>query len=122
MKNKLNMITCSVIIYVLIAGFIGCVQRTDENGEQSSNADLSALTISSGTLSPAFDSAVTSYTVTVTDITSATVTPTAAHSNADITVNTVAVESGSASESINLSMGSNIITIEATAEDGVIYH
>ena len=51
----------------------------------SSNADLSNLTLSDGTLTPAFTSANTSYTASVPNATSSmTVTPTAADVNATI--------------------------------------
>jgi PKD repeat protein len=91
----------------------------------SNDATLSSLTISSGTLSPAFTSGTHDYTDNVADtVTSVTVTPTVAESHATVTVNGNAVTSSSASPSINLSAGSNIITIVVTAQDGstrVIY-
>ena len=53
----------------------------------NSNADLSNLTLSDGTLNPAFDSNTTSYTASVPNATSSmTVTPTAADANATIQV------------------------------------
>ena len=62
----------------------------------SANDNLSALTVSRGALSPAFSSATTSYTASVVNgVTSMTVTPTAASSEATIKVNGVAVTSGS---------------------------
>jgi len=86
---------------------------------QSSNADLSALTLSSGTLSPTFAAATTSYTASVTNATtSITVTPTKSDANASITVNGSAVTSGSASGSIALTVGTNTITLIVTAQDG----
>ncbi len=49
----------------------------------SANADLSSLALSSGTLSPSFSSAVTSYSVSVAgSVSSVTVTPTAAAAGA----------------------------------------
>ncbi|WP_166882133.1 cadherin-like beta sandwich domain-containing protein [Massilia mucilaginosa] len=84
----------------------------------SSNADLSALTISSGTLSPVFASATTAYTANVPNATSSiSVTPTAASST--ITVNNVANASGAASAPLALNVGANVITIVVTAQDGV---
>jgi tRNA threonylcarbamoyladenosine modification (KEOPS) complex Pcc1 subunit len=85
----------------------------------SNNADLSALTISDGTLSPAFAGGTITYTDSVVyTVTSVTVTPTKADSGATITVNGAPVASGTASASIGLSVGSgNIITVLVTAQD-----
>ena len=87
----------------------------------SSNADLSGLMPSAGTLSPAFDSATISYAAAVANATaSMTVTPTATDGAlAAITVNGNAVISGNASLAIPLSVGLNTITTIVTAEDAV---
>ncbi len=80
----------------------------------STDATLSSLTISSGTLSPAFASGTTDYTAGVgNSVTSLTVTPTVNESHA-----TVQVNSGSASNPINLNVGSNTVTVMVTAQDG----
>ena len=51
----------------------------------SSDANLGALSLSAGTLSPAFDAATTSYTASVANtVTSVTVTATASHSSASV--------------------------------------
>ncbi len=85
----------------------------------STNADLSALSISSGTLSPAFASGTTNYTASVNNATtSLTVTPTLADATASVTVNGVAVSSGNASGAIALNVGSNTIATVVTAQDG----
>ncbi len=85
----------------------------------SSNADLGALTVSQGALTPAFSSGTTSYTDSVANsVAGMTVTPTAADANSTITVNGSSVASGSASQTINLSVGDNTITIIVTAQDG----
>jgi len=85
----------------------------------STDATLSALAISEGTLSSAFAAATTSYTVSVENsVASMTVTPTANDSGATVTVNGTAVTSGSASGAISLTEGSNTITVVVTAEDG----
>ena len=82
----------------------------------SNNATLSALAVSSVTLSPSFTSGTKSYTASVANsVGSVTVTPTA---NSTITVNGTAVTSGTASGSIALSVGANTITIVTTAQDG----
>ena len=87
----------------------------------SSNADLSALSLSSGTLAPAFASATTGYTASVGNATtSLTVTPTVSAGTSSVTVNAVPVVSGSASGAIALNVGSNTITTVVTAQDGTI--
>ena len=85
----------------------------------SNDATLSNLTISSGALSPAFTSATTGYADTVLNsVGSVTVTPTVNQANATVTVNGVAVNSGSASGAIALAVGPNTITLVVTAQDG----
>lgn len=85
----------------------------------SSNANLSNLAISSGTLSPGFASGTNSYSASVSyATTSLTVTPTASDANATITVNGVAVSSGNTTGAIALAAGSNTITTVVTAQDG----
>ncbi|MDO3411139.1 cadherin-like beta sandwich domain-containing protein [Saccharibacillus sp. CPCC 101409] len=85
---------------------------------QSSNADLSSLTVSSGTLSPKFASGTTSYTVDVPNTTTGiTVTPTAAEANATVKVNGTPVTSGSASGPIPLAAGANTVEVVVTAQN-----
>ncbi|ABZ82759.1 multidomain protein with s-layer homology region, hyr domain [Heliomicrobium modesticaldum Ice1] len=84
----------------------------------SSNASLSGLTLSAGSLSFAPDTV--SYTLSVANgVTSTTVTPVAADANARVQVNGKDVESGRSSEPIALKVGSNTIAIVVTAQDGV---
>src|SRR6202000_588506 len=84
----------------------------------SADANLANLALSSGTLSPAFASATTSYAVNVTNATSSiTVTPTVDDPDASVTVNGVAVTSGSASGNISLSTGANIIRLVVAGSD-----
>jgi len=83
----------------------------------SSNANLSNLALSSGTLSPAFASGTTSYTASV-NTASVKVTPTTSDATATVKVNGTTVASGSASGSIALAIGSNTITTVVTAQDG----
>ena len=83
------------------------------------NANLSGLTISSGTLAPAFDKAITSYTVDVgANVGNVRVTPTVEDDGATVTVNGTAVSSGSASGSVATDPeGAVTITITVTADD-----
>ena len=91
----------------------------------STNADLSALTLSNGTLSPAFAIVTTAYTAGVSGATaSITVTPTAAQANATIEVQVnggtyLSVISGSASGALALNVGVNMVNVRVTAQDGV---
>jgi uncharacterized repeat protein (TIGR02543 family) len=85
----------------------------------SADASLSALSISSGTLSPGFGSGTTSYTATVANsVSSITVTPTRNQVNATIAVNGAPVTSGSPSNEIALSVGSNTVNVVVTAQNG----
>lgn len=83
------------------------------------NANLSSLTLSSGALGPAFDPGITSYTVNVDNtVSSISITPTAAAAQAAIKVNGSPVSSGSLSQATALNPGNNTITILITAQNG----
>ena len=85
------------------------------------DATLSALTLSDGDLDPVFDSATTTYTVSVANsVTSVTVTPIATNADdATITVNAADVTSGDASDASALTIGTPLdIPIVVTAADG----
>jgi len=75
----------------------------------SSDATLSSLTVSKGTLTPAFDANTTNYTVAVAnDTTSITISATANNSAANV--------SGTGTFSLNV--GDNTFNVVITAEDG----
>lgn len=85
-----------------------------------SNANLSNLAISSGTLSPSFASGILSYTATVPSaVGSITVTPTLADSSATVKINGTTVANGTASGAVSLNSGNNLIPIIVTAQDGI---
>nr|ELX6144525.1 cadherin-like beta sandwich domain-containing protein [Cronobacter sakazakii] len=85
----------------------------------SSDATLSGLSFSGGALSPGFSASNTSYHATVDyAVSSVTLTPVTTHNASTVTVNGNVVSSGSASPSVNLSVGTNTLTIVVTAEDG----
>ncbi|MCX8005386.1 MAG: cadherin-like beta sandwich domain-containing protein [Burkholderiaceae bacterium] len=85
----------------------------------SSNAALSALSPSAGSLTPAFAANITSYTMDVANgIASLTFTPAAADGGATIRVNGTIVASGSASGAVALAVGTNTVSIVVTAADG----
>lgn len=85
----------------------------------SSNANLSQLEISAGTLDPAFQAAQTGYTALVANsVMSTTVTATRQDAGASITVDGAAVSSGAASSPIALQIGDNVIDVVVTAANG----
>ena len=85
------------------------VGNSSPGPSQSGDNTLSGLTISSGTLDPAFNPNVTSYTVTVPgDVTSVSVNATKNHNKASVVVN-----GGN-----DLQPGENTITVTVTAENG----
>ncbi|WP_240480001.1 cadherin-like beta sandwich domain-containing protein [Paenibacillus fonticola] len=84
----------------------------------SNNAYLDSLTLSAGTLSPAFDKDVLDYTASVSHpVSELDVTASVADAEATVQINGTKVSSGVA-RTIPLSVGSNAITIEVTAQDG----
>ena len=88
----------------------------------SNNANLSGLTISSGTLMPVFAVGTTDYGVDVGNaVTSVTVTPTTEHADATVTVNGALVPRGTASSEIPLSAVDEPthIPVEVTAANGM---
>ncbi|RYD94048.1 MAG: cadherin-like beta sandwich domain-containing protein, partial [Sphingobacteriales bacterium] len=80
------------------------------------NANLAALTLSAGTLSPVFDPATLNYTASVINAAVA-LSPTVADTAVKIKVNGATVASGSPSGSIPLNVGNNTITTIVTARD-----
>jgi hypothetical protein len=110
------------IIRTVVTAADGVTQKTYTvtiTRAPSSLATLSNLVLSAGSLSSPFASATESYTVSVANsVVSTTVTPSRTQGSATITVNGTSVTSGSASGSIALNVGSNIITVVVTAQDG----
>ena len=88
------------------------------------NADLSALILSAGALTPTFNGATTSYTALVENSASTiTVTPTTNDSNATFEFldgNDAAIPDtdGAAGHQVSLSEGDNIIKVQVTSQDG----
>jgi hypothetical protein len=84
----------------------------------STDATLSAVTLSSGTLSPTFAGGTVAYSAS-TSSPSITLTPTVNQINATVTVNSVGVVSGAASAAIALTLGAyNYVYVQVTAQDG----
>ncbi len=85
---------------------------------RATGADLTGLSLSDGTLTPAFTTLTTSYSATVaSSVSSLTVTPTALDPNATITVDGSPVTSGQASAAISLDEGSNVILTVVVSAD-----
>ena len=98
------------LIAIIIISLAANVVRAQQ---PSSDATLSALTLSQGTLAPVFDPATTAYNATVANsVTGATVTATANDSGATVAITPSDVP-------VNLNVGVNNITVTVTAADGV---
>lgn len=86
---------------------------------QSSNNNLSSLSVSAGSFSPAFAPGTTSYSLTVlSTVASTTVTAAVQDSTATLTINGTAAQSGQTFGPVPLNVGANQITIVVTAQDG----
>lgn len=83
------------------------------------DAALVGLSISQGTLSPAFSDNILQYKAFVDNSVEAfTIMPTARSSGASIQINGIPVSSGAVSSPIALQVGTSAISIAVTAEDG----
>lgn len=91
--------------------------------EPSSNADLSSLALSTGSLQPAFSSAVRTYETSVSsDVSSVTVTAAVYDPASTLRVNEIVTGSGTASAPVSLRTGLNEIQAVVTAQDGTTEH
>ena len=92
--------------------------RITTKADAAKDASLSALTLSAGSLSPAFDKARLTYTADVSNsATSVNVTATTTQSGATLTVNGSTATSAVA-RGVALNVGANTITVVVTASDG----
>ena len=83
------------------------------------SANLSGLTLSSGTLNPAFNKEIYDYTAIVENtVSSITVTATAEDPASTIRINDKKIPSGAASGYINLNEGGNLISVSVTDTKG----
>ena len=111
-------------IEVIVNSADGYVRKTYEvlvrSEPPGTNASLKSLLISRGTLSPVFNSAITSYTVDVPySVETIKLLAEAEDSTSTIKLNDLDIISGEQSLPIDLVVGSNSINILVTAEDGV---
>ena len=87
--------------------------------EGSANAGLSALSLSGVTLTPAFASGTTAYTVSVGHaVTETTVMATTSDANASVEVTPGDADDGISGAQVALGVGNTTISVEVTAEDG----
>ena len=115
-SSALGTATCVSLGYSPRGGVLACTTGCLFDGglcvPKSTNANLATLTVSSGTLTPAFDPATLGYVVVVPNaVSSLTVAATAA----DAPWATVAVSPG---QPMALVVGANVATVTVTAEDG----
>ena len=86
----------------------------------STDATLSALTLSDVTLSPVFDSDTTTYTASVANtVISTTVTATANHAGATVVITPADADGDTGGHQVKLKPGETEITVVVTAEDGI---
>lgn len=110
-KRSIVCAVCGLLLLVVLASVLGCDSPASPK-PKSSNANLSGITLSSGTLNPVFNPNQTAYTVSAPNsVTSVTVTGTKADSSASLSSNNGVAQS--------LNVGTNTITIIVTAQDGV---
>lgn len=88
--------------------------------QPSNNADLTALSLSTGALTPTFSTGETAYAATVPYLTtSVSVLATKADATAILRVNNQDTVSGTPSAALPLRVGTNTVTVNVMAEDGV---
>jgi len=115
-----------LVLFTFVSLFSGCGGGSDSTEPppppppvQSSDATLSNLSTSAGSLSPNFQAGTTAYTVSIANsVDSTTFTATSNHANASISIGASNVSSGSVSQSFSISVGTVSFDIVVTAEDG----
>ncbi|MDC0138920.1 BspA family leucine-rich repeat surface protein, partial [Planktomarina temperata] len=113
--NMFDGATAFAATYGTVPGFGATPTAAFFTPPASSDATLSALSLSSGSLSPGFASGTLAYTASVANsVSSLIVTPTTNDANATATVN-----GASATTPVTLALGSNTVTVQVTAQDGV---
>ncbi len=106
---------------VVATNRVGIVRSADQLlVTPSDNARLASISLSAGSLTPAFDPSAMAYLTTVPHaIGGMRVISVTEHPGAVVRINGVVVTSGTASDEIALAVGDTAITVEVTAEDGV---
>ena len=110
-----------IFLLIIFLSFISCDSTNVASPllfVGSSNANLTSVTLSSGTLSPEFNKDITSYNATVSSsVSKITVTPIKENSGAAIWINDVLCVSRGKSQEIDNKAG-NQIKIKIRAQDG----
>ncbi|MEX5213344.1 MAG: cadherin-like beta sandwich domain-containing protein [Nitrospiraceae bacterium] len=117
-----NLVVGNNVIIVRVTAQAGNLRDyviTVNRAAASSNANLSNLTVSPGSLSPGFNPSTQNYNVSLLFANSSiNVTPTAASGTSTITVNGQGVSSGGTVTVGNLQVGNNTVTVRVTAQAG----
>ena len=115
-KNLKSISILAVACFVLLFAFAAesCKQPVDNKPHLSKNADLQSLTVSEGTLRPAFNPDTTEYTVSVPNA-AESITITALKADSGATISTT-----SGLENRQLNEGNNAITITVSAASGKV--
>ncbi|CAM3606708.1 cadherin-like beta sandwich domain-containing protein [Marinicrinis lubricantis] len=120
--SPISLVVGSNVIEIEVTAQDGVTKQTyliDVTREASGNAQLSQLIVSEGAMSPIFHPSIYSYSANVFHETEfVSVTASVYHENATLTVNGVLTTSGS-SVHVPLSLGSNLVSIMVTAENGI---
>lgn len=104
---------------VVCTGAAGTTTSENKTFTTTSQAALSSLSLSAGTLDPDFAGNVAAYNATVPfESVTINVTPTVAVAGATVQVNGTTVPSATPSDPVNLDVGSNTITVLVTSPDG----
>lgn len=125
LSRVLLAITLALAAFFPLSCDQGTTPKADEPAKNADSA-LTALTLSTGTLNPAFAAATTSYDASVPNATTGiTVTATASAANATIAVRAnggayAAVASGTTSPALALNEGTNVVDVKVTAENGTV--
>ena len=106
-----------LLVLAVLFGVVACSDSGNNSGASASNdATLAELTVSAGTINPAFAPGTTDYTV-ITGKASSTVTAIPTQTNATVTISEAA-SSGDAISPIELNAGETEISVTVTAPDG----
>ncbi len=117
MRKIVRYITYSLLV-MTVAGLLAACFGAGAGGVVF---EVTGISLSEGTLSPAFDPGTTEYAATVAyTVDSVTVTVTTDDTNLTVSVNDTAVLPGNASTAINLSDGSNVVTVVVSDGDGSV--
>jgi hypothetical protein len=112
----------TIIRYCLVFLFCTFTACSQTVTHVATNADLSALSVSNGVLTPPFDPAVSSYEARLSDSgANVAVTATASDSGSTIAVQGQPLVSGATSSPIPVRPATMTITVEVTASDGVTH-